>query len=130
MFDLKTQPWHIFVNSPEECQAAQEWLFSQGLTWCNGDVEVSNLYARTLSNYFVIFGERNFTLDIRGFVYDVHKNDYEDSSKELKLEFANKFVVNSYKTPVIETVQQKQIRELEETIAKAQEQIQSLKEGK
>ena len=40
MFNLKTSKWHILVGSAEENQAAQEWLLSQGITWCNGDRKV------------------------------------------------------------------------------------------
>lgn len=129
MFDLKTQPWHIKVKSPEENYAAQKWLFSQGLTWCNGDVDVDCLHSKILSNYFARQRKVNdIEVNHEGFMHGAYPSEFNNDDYELELQFEEKIVVVDFTFPTVkESPEQKKIRELEETIAKAQEQINKLK---
>lgn len=119
-FDLKTQPWFIRINSPEESKVVQEWLFSNGIVWGGGCFEARNLWAQYLTNIDVD-GE------IRGVIMWCHEDiGIHESAKELKFNF--KSVIDSVEYPEYETETQKQLKELEQTIKKAQEQIAQLKE--
>lgn len=121
-FNLKTCKWHINVNSAEEILAAQEWLISQGVTWCNGDssVDTSVVQSKCLTNYHV-----NDKLNHVGFMHCSYS--YDDPKYELKLKF--KILVDKVIYPIVESEQQKQIKALEATIQMAQDQIQKIKEG-
>ena len=121
-FNLKTCKWHINLNSAEESLAAQEWLISQGATWCNGDSSVYTdvVQSKCLTNYHV-----NDKLNSEGIMHCSYP--YDDPKYELKLKF--KISVDTVTYPIVESEQQKQIKALEATIQMAQDQIQKIKEG-
>lgn len=123
-FDLKTQPWYIHCPTPEAFAAAQEFLFGHGITWCDGKKEVIDLNflnSRLLINFWQ--GE----VEPKGFMHsNVDDEDTLRNAKEIKLTF--KTFVHTVEYPSIEeTEQDKKLRELEETINKAQEQIRQIK---
>ncbi|ATN92846.1 hypothetical protein QGX11_gp083 [Pseudomonas phage PPSC2] len=129
MFNLKTSKWHILVGSAEENQAAQEWLLSQGITWCNGNRKVDEgcKQSKVLSNYFSDGREVNkngFMYSYSGFDNYQHNEEFE-----LKLSYKTTISVDKVVYPTVDSPQQKQIKALEETIAQAAAQIQKLKEG-
>ena len=114
-FDLKKNPWFIRTGTKEKSEATQKWLFEQGLTWNDG--------SKCLYNYGEIIIE---TTENSRFV----KGDYpEPESQEIILEFET--VVKSVTYPSIETEsvkteQDKKIKELKETIDKAQQQLEEM----
>jgi hypothetical protein len=122
-FDFKSTPWFIRVDNIEESFAAQEWLFAQGVSWCNGDTKVDDVGKHSvLTNYFVDNG-----ISKNGFMHSLN-NRYNDPSKEIKLRFVqSKLVVDEAVMPEVKSAQQIKIEELEETIRKANEEIQELK---
>jgi hypothetical protein len=118
-FNLKTNPWFIRVNSPEESKVVQEWLFSNGVGWIGGNFEAGNLWAQYLTNI-------NVDGDQRGVIMWSHEDiGIHESAKELKFKF--KTVLDSVIFPEVETEQEKKLKELEETIKKAAKEIQELK---
>lgn len=116
MFDMKTNPWFIRVNNEQEFEAAKEWVEVQGVNWTdwvkdksfNSEIGAlcSNLY--DFDNYYWLGHDEVETQALYG-------------RKEIKLTF--KTVVDSVEYPVLESEQQKKIRELKETIEKASAQI-------
>lgn len=128
MFNLKTSKWHILVGSAEENQVAQEWLLSQGITWCNGKCKVDEgcKQSKVLSNYFSDGGEVNKN----GFMHSSSGFDNYRYNEEFELKLSYKATISVDKIvyPTVDSPQQKQIKALEETIAQAAAQIQKLKE--
>lgn len=122
--DLKKDRWFIRVNSVEESIAAQEWLFKQGLGW-NGRktlrtdfqhwegfqkaIGSGHAYCRSLGQARVGWWENR-------------------DHQEIKIIFKQKLSVADVIYPTKESPQQAKIRELEETINKAKEQLRQLKE--
>lgn len=123
-FNLKTNPWYIVTKNAEDNAAAQRWLFAQGVSWCNGESEVSNS-GLILVNYHNM---RNYAIDINneGFM---HTDDCDTLRRlgpqfELKLKFSVEVNdVLSYP----ETDIDRKIKSLEETIKNAQAEIDKLK---
>lgn len=118
MFDLKKEKWFIHTPTPEISEAVQLWLFEQGLQWRLGGQDVRH------TNKSAIGGMQS--------VGNIGFADPEFYAKEgcQEIKFTFKAVVDSVEYPVVESEQQKRIRELEETIATAQRQIAELKEMK
>lgn len=121
MFDMHKNAWFINVNSDEECEAAQKWLFEQGIYWCNGGKDVTNIFARSLTN----FVDKNIGINKYGFLWDANQAKPNKNIHEIKLNF--KTTVDSVEYPIIETEAQKKLKELEATAKQIQEQIQELK---
>lgn len=121
-FDVTKHPWYIRVNSPEESKAAQDWLFSQGCSWGVGEKEYRHTGEKSITNDNG--GARLFW----GSQASVESKQ-EKGVPEIKLTFKTQIVVDKVVLPVVESPQQKQIRELEETIQKATQQIEQLKKG-
>ena len=125
--DLKKDRWFIRVNSVEESIAVQEWLFEQGITWCTGSSEVDTLdgLIKTLTS---CYGD-SYKLNMYGFMWDGGEYKTDNTPMlEIKLKFKQKLSVSDVIYPTKESPQQAKIRELEETINKAQEQLRQLKE--
>lgn len=81
-FDLKTQPWWIRVNNEEESKATQEWLFEQGMTWCDGGTHIGKTCFKYLTNYNT---DGDFPA---GFMWMTLPNEYcHTPDKEIKLSF-------------------------------------------
>lgn len=112
-FDLKKNPWFIRTGTKEKSEAAQKWLFEQGFTWNAG------------SKYLYDYGEIILEgVENSKFVQGCFP---EPESLEIILEFET--VVKSVTYPVVEVEaeQDKKIKELQQTIEKAQKQIEELK---
>lgn len=109
---LKTHPWFIRTGTPEKSEAAQKWLFGNGLSWNSGcNSVIPSLGLSILSG---CKGSRFWS------------DDYAPAGvEEITLEFET--VVKSFKLPEVKTQQEKLIEDLEETIKKAQQQIEGLK---
>lgn len=116
-FDLKKNPWFIRTGTKEKSEAAQKWLFGQGMDWmCNDSV----VYARdnqVLSNVSRIG-------DVEPFFMWCIDGEPHKPAKEIILEFET--TVKSVTYPSIEIEQCKKIKELKETIDKAQQQLEEM----
>lgn len=88
-FNLKTQPWFIRTETPEQRIAAQEWLFEQGMEW----------YSSRLGGSQLLHGEfsclTNVRFDRLVCNYIMHAASPHRSSQEIKL---------TYKTTVVDVV--------------------------
>ena len=117
-FDLKKNPWFIRTGTKEKSEAAQKWLFEQGMSWSG---------AR--GNVILNFGE-DYLVNVSGngyvgkYVMWCSDSSPHASAKEIVLEFET--VVKSVTYPVVETAQDKKIKELKETIDKAQQQLEEM----
>lgn len=127
-FDLKTQPWYILVNNTRESEAAEDWLKSQGIVF------------QFPTQFFHDF--RLFTNISEGSIvkpYIMADRDQEKphpylkriqiEASEIKLQFETKTSVTDVQWPTIpvESAKDKAIRELQDTIEKAKQQIAELK---
>lgn len=121
---LKGKPWFIAVNGKEHSRIAQEWLFEQGLQWAHYGKVVSFTDQAVLTN-----------VDAGGIVRDyiIYSDSItrkiEQGAHEVKVLGRISMVLEKVELPVVESPQEKQIRELEETIQKAQKQIDALKQS-
>lgn len=120
-FDLKTMPWKILVNSPEESRMAQKWLREHGLGWPVGGA-ISCLDSPVLTNC------AKGTLDAEGCYMHSYKNEGCDLAPEIKLTFG----VTSVEYPELvtkETETQKKMKELEDKQREIAEEIAKLRES-
>lgn len=120
MFDMKTTPWYIRVNSQAEFDAAVNFALAQG---CR-----ENRYnSAYLPNVTRAIGTSLRDDDL--FLFDTEQFYWlgEDSLTEVlgrhEIKITFKTVVDKVEYPAVESETQKQIRELKETIEKAQQQI-------
>lgn len=128
-FDFIKSKWHIHLSdSVAECIAVQDWLFDQcpELTWASGSgqggkPERYSLPGRTLTNYKSGSGE------VVGRVMHGRSGSFNDERFEIEVSFESVVRVKTVAFPVVETEQQKKLRELEDTIAAATKQIEELK---
>ena len=122
--DLKKDRWFIRVNSVEESIATQEGLLEQGITWWAGlDCSVEHDLTKVLTNYWA-----DNLINRRGFMSSSKLARFiAEPQCEIKLTFKQKLSVSDVIYP--ESPQQAKIRELEDTINKAQQQLKQLKEG-
>jgi hypothetical protein len=120
--DLKTMPWKILVNSPEESRMAQEWLFSQGIKWVGGSNVVDNRGSPILTNCMkgTLTPEPNFMHS--------YKNDDRDLAPTIKLTFGVT-EVEYPEIPAKETETQKKLKELEEQQRNIAEELAKLRES-
>jgi hypothetical protein len=121
-FNVKKDPWYVIVNNHEESKLVQSWLFKQGLHWQAGDSTHLHLGERVLTNDEGC--DRIFHASM-----GVIEKKKAKGSKELIFSFKHELVIDKVTLPDVESPQQKQIKELEETIRKASEQIEQLKKG-
>lgn len=115
-FDLKKNPWFIRTGTKEKSEAAQKWLFEQGVEW--------SLDSKTIRDYSEEYLTNTYTNGLLSDhlahgIFGAHK-----SAKEIILEFET--TVKSVTHPSIETEQDKKIKELKETIDKAQQQLEEM----
>jgi hypothetical protein len=115
-FDLKTQPWYILVNSEKENKLALEWLFEQGMDW------------NWQKGQILWYGQHYLTnSDAHGNCckYIMHGRGALPKAYEIKL--THKIVTDvQWPTIPVESEKDKAIRELQETIEKAKQQIDEL----
>jgi len=121
-FNVKKDPWYIVVKNRQESKLVQSWLFEQGLQWKAGGAKHDHLNERVLTNDNG--GDR-----ICHASFGVIEKKKAKGSKELKFSFKQTLTIDKVTMPEVESPQQKQIKELEETIRKAAEQIEQLKKG-
>lgn len=115
-FDMKKEAWFIRYKDYYEFKAAKEWI-TENFGCCDELLYKSMGSDKIFTNTWtdgeicprVLWGD------------DPHQN-----AKEIKLSV--KTVIDSVEYPTVETEKEKQLRELEATIAKASEQIKQLKE--
>lgn len=120
-FNLKTTPWKILVNSPEESRMAQEWLFEQGIEWYIGK-EICAPDSPILTNC------RKSTLTPEQKILHSVKDDGRDLAPEIKLTFG----VTSVEYPELvakETEAQKKMKELEDKQREIAEELAKLRES-
>lgn len=124
MFDMSKHKWFIAAADLEEVFAVQEWLLSKGYSW-------SHLPACTVRTdindweFPYAIGMGHFSGDCLG---QASVGYWQNAGHhEVKVTF--KKIVADCEYPVVESEQEKQIKALEETIQKAQEQIQNLKKS-
>ena len=121
VFDLKTMPWKILVNSPEEGRVAQKWLFSQGIQWTFDGDTVKFPLAKLLTNC------RDGYLDAKEYI--LHNTDASGSiAPEIKLTFGVSSVTYP-EIPVKETEAQKKMKELEDKQREIAEELAKLRES-
>lgn len=120
MFDLKNDKWFIRVETEQQCLAVQEWAFEQGLSWAG---------CQTLRGDFrswdkpCAIGHGHFG----GSSLGQARIQYWIDNGHHQIDVSFKTTVDKVNLPEVESKQQKQIRELEATVAEAQRQIQELK---
>ena len=119
MFNIKTDPWFIRVNSKQEFEVIQDWL-------------QENYGEKIRANYGTHMKWLTNTQ------YDGHINSKllvmhgsgdpleTTSRKEIKLTF--KTTIDSVEYPVVETEQQIKMKQLQQTIDKAARELKELRE--
>lgn len=123
-FDMKTQPWFIKLNNALEFEAVNKWIKENTgreliMSYFNGMIAISNT---------------DDDGDVWGGPMYVEDNNESKLARsnitchEIKVNF--KTVVDSVEFPVVESEQEKKIRELQETIEVAKRQIEELREMK
>lgn len=123
-FNIKQHNWFIRIESRQHCAAVQEWLFEQGVKWqYNTDGKPDHLNSNFLTNTYSdgTLGKHLYHASMRSAI--------SPKCKEIVIKTTTKVVIDEVVYPVIETEQQKQIRELKETIEKAQKQIDALEKA-
>lgn len=115
-FDMRTQPWFIRVNNEQEFNLVQEWLEENF-----GTVPYFGWYPQTKGLTNTNVDGKMYSDYVMWFCDDKNLNQ---NANEIKVNF--KTIIDSVEWPVVESEKDKKIRELEETIKKAQEQIKEL----
>lgn len=119
---LKENRWYIRTGSVEKSSAVQAWLFENDIKWNCGDKVIRTGYGDA-----ILSGEGG-SFWVAGYCYEPDDIAFITDKKEITIEFQT--VVKSVCLPEQPKPTEKQlkIQELEETIAKAQDQVQKLKE--
>ena len=118
MFNIKTDPWFIRVNSKQEFKVIQDWLQENYGYSLITSYNTSFEYLTNTSCTGQI--EEAFVMHGRG-------NPLETTSrKEIKLTF--KTTIDSVQYPEMETEQQVKMKQLQETIDKAARELKELRE--
>lgn len=119
--NLKTEKWFIRVPDEASAQAVQEYMFERGLGW-NGKLELRTDY-ETWS-----FPEAIGCGHCGGNSLGQANVNYWIGNEHKEIVITLKTSVDTLEFLKVESPQEIKIRELQETITKAQEQIQALKE--
>lgn len=118
MFNIKTDPWFIRVNSEEEFEVIQDWLEENYGTWLSSSYYSRMVYLTNscddgeVQNSFVMHGSGD-PLE-------------KQARKEIKLTF--KTIIDSVEYPVVKSKEQIKIEELQATIDRACQEIKELRE--
>lgn len=115
-FDMKTQPWFIRVNNEQEFDLVQEWLKENF-----GTVPYFGWYPQTKGLTNTNIDGKMYSDYVMWFCDDKNLNQ---NTNEIKLRF--KTTIDSVEWPIVESEKDKKIRELQETIKKAEEQLKEL----
>ena len=119
-FNIKEHKWFIRIEDAEHSEIVQKWLFEQGVNWQWSTGKPENTRFEFLTN---TYSDGDLSKHL---LYANNKGSVSKQCKELIIRTKTETVVSEVVYPEIETEQQKQIRELKETIAKAQEQLDAL----
>lgn len=122
-FNFNNTPWFVRTNNPKEYELVSDWLKEQGLQFMYSAEWHS--YIIGLSNFF-----DQYTGKINPCVHRVKSLHEVAGYNEIKFTFRNVLAIDSIEFPTVESERDKKIRELKETIDKAQEQIKQLEEMK
>jgi len=117
-FNLKVDPWYIDTEGMDP-EAVQQWLFEQGIRWPANSKTISVSTERYFTN---VAGIHKSPGTVCGFF--MHGKIPHPRAKEIKLSVELKLVVNSVEYP--STAKETRRDELEETIRKAQEELNTL----
>lgn len=123
MFDLKKDKWFIRTPTPEISKAVQQWLFEQDFTWEADGTKIQYTNQRFLTNTQYPNIARDYIM------HSSNADNYAEKNGVKEIKLTLKTVVDSVEYPVIETEQEIKIRELKETIEKAQKQIDEIMEN-
>lgn len=124
MYNLKTNPWFILTDTPEESIAAQKWLQAQGVTWCNGDTKIDCTTSKVLCNYHL--KSDGFDVSRTGFMHASSQKDFIEDSPELELKLNFSLAVEEVVRYPLSQVEQK-IKALEASIEASLLEIAKLK---
>jgi len=118
VFNIKTDPWFIRVNSEQEFDVIQNWL--EGNYGCSLISKYNPAFEYLTNTSWDGQIEKAFVMHGRG-------NPLETTSqKEIKLTF--KTTIDSVQYPIVETEQQIKMKQLQETIDKAARELKELRE--
>lgn len=118
-FDMKTMPWYIRINNKQEFECTQKWLLD------NYDNKLHKDYSTDIYAITNIDIEGNLANGYYSVLWASRPEGIHKSAKEIKLSF--KTNVDSVEYPEVETGAQKKVKELEQTILNAQQQLAELK---
>lgn len=131
-FDLKTQAWWIHTPTREISEAAQEWLFSQGVYWVSNNTKDSEVKA-TRSKILTNLKYLSVSDFVKGeFMHDSGPINMVWYPPELEIKLTFKTVVDQVIYPELapeETEAQKELRTLQEQISKLQEQANKIQKA-
>ena len=118
MFNIKSDPWFIRVNSKQEFEVIQDWL--QENYGCSLITSYNPAFEYLTNTSCTGQIEEAFVMHGRG-------NPLETTSrKEIKLTF--KTTIDSVEYPEMETEQEIKMKQLQETIDKAARELKELRE--
>jgi len=120
VFNIKTDPWFIRVNSEEESKVIQDWLFEQGIMWKHSSTQHKYTEYTFILN---VFSEGSIP---KRLLRTNEACEIHPTAKEIKLTF--KTTIDSVEYPVVETEQQIKMKQLQETIDKAARELKELRE--
>lgn len=127
MYNLKTNPWFILTNTPEDSIAAQKWLQAQGVTWCNGDTKIDCTSSKVLCNYHLY--SSGIAVNKTVFMHAESQTDFIKDSPDLELKLNFYVAVDSVLRYPLSEVDQK-IRTLEKVVEDTMAEIAKLKSEK
>ena len=120
MFNIKTDPWFIRVNSKQESKVIQDWLFEQGIMWGHSPTQHKYTEYTFILN---VFSEGSIS---KRLLRTNEACEIHPTAKEIKLTF--KTTIDSVQYPEMETEQQVKMKQLQETIDKAARELKELLE--
>jgi len=120
MFNIKTDPWFIRVNSEQESKVVQDWLFEQGIMWKHSSTQHKYTEYTFILNV-LCEGHISKRLLRTNEACEIHP-----TAKEIKLTF--KTTIDSVQYPEMETEQQIKMKQLQATIDKAARELKELRE--
>ena len=118
MFNIKSDPWFIRVNSEQEFEVIQDWLEEN--YGCSLITSYNTAFEYLTNTSCTGQIEEAFVMHGRGHPLET------TSRKEIKLTF--KTTVDSVEYPVVETEHQIKMKQLQETIDKAARELKELRE--
>lgn len=113
-FDMKVNPWIIYVNSKEQFEVVRDWVKTQGIKF---------EYSEDWQDGMIAVGAAEMR---QACCHRIHPDDRVDGFKEIVLNF--KTVVDSVEWPEVETEAQKELAKLQKQIEELQNQANILKE--